>query len=161
MFILAAWQLVYSQMENRFSLGPGIGANFSNANEDGIKNRPGLGAGITSTYSVSERSGIIVDLLYSGEGYKKGNLDIALNCLKIPILYNFFLGQLGEPFRPKIHLRMAPGFLLSANFTNNDVKNQFKSSAVDLVRSWFQLPRCKQDLVKCGFTWLLWSYYSA
>ncbi len=130
---LATLQLAYTQLENRFSIGPRIGANFSNVNSDGTKNLTGLAAGITSTYSINEASGLTVDLLYSGEGYKSGNQDIALNYLKIPILYNVFFGKLGEAFRPKVYLGFAPGFLLSANSNDNDIKNQYKSSTVDLV----------------------------
>ncbi len=133
LFTLATWQLVYAQMESRFSIGPRIGTNFANVNSGGPKNLSGLAAGITSTYSVNERSGITVDLLYSGEGFKVFDIDFTLNYLKIPILYNVFFGKLGEGFRPKVFLGIAPGFLLSANSNNIDLKNYHKSSAVDLV----------------------------
>jgi outer membrane protein W len=131
--LYASWQMANAQIENRLSIGPRAGANFSNINSDNSKNHTGLLAGITSTYSFNEKSGLTVDLLYSGEGYKSGNLDVALNYLKIPILYNMFFGQLGEAFRPKIYVGVAPGFLLSANANDNDIKDQYKSVVFDLV----------------------------
>ncbi|MCB0689557.1 MAG: porin family protein [Saprospiraceae bacterium] len=127
------YSLSFGQIENRFSIGPRLGANFSNTNAEGTKNLTGLAAGITSTYSINERSGITVDLLYSGEGHKTGNLEVHRNYLKIPVLYNSFLGRLGESFRPKLYLGFAPGFLLNAEANNTDIKNQNNSTTLDLV----------------------------
>lgn len=132
-FFVLITTISYSQIENRFSIGPRVGANFSNVNSDATKSLTGLTAGITSTYSINESSGITVDLLYSAEGYKTGNLEVARDYLKIPVLYNSFLGKLGEAFRPKLYAGFAPGFLLEAQANNSDIKNQSNSTTLDLV----------------------------
>ena len=128
-----AYAGIHAQLENRFSIGPRIGANFSDVNSDNSKTLTGLTAGITSTYSINEKSGITIDLLYSGEGYKAGNFDVVLDYLKIPVLYNNFFGKLGEAFRPKAYLGFAPGFLLTAKSNDIDIKNQNQSTSFDLV----------------------------
>jgi hypothetical protein len=84
------------------------------SNVDNSKSLAGLVAGLTSTYSINEGSGITVDLLYSGEGYKLGDVDYRVSYLQIPIYYDLFFGMLGEPFRPKVFLGVAPEFLLNA-----------------------------------------------
>jgi hypothetical protein len=38
---------------------------------------------------------------------------------------------LGEAFRPKIYLGVAPGFLIQATNNDADIKNQYKSSIID------------------------------
>ena len=52
---------------------------------------------------------------------------------KIPVLYNSFFGDLGESFRPKLYLGFAPGFLISAEANEVDVKNQNNPSTLDVV----------------------------
>src|SRR5690625_1238473 len=86
-------------------------------------------AGVTSTYSINESSGITVDVLYSGEGFKIGKEEMNLNYLRIPVLYNVFFGQLGESFRPKVFAGPQAGFLLSAKAGGMDFKNEIKNFA--------------------------------
>ena len=124
---------LFAQLENRFSIGPRVGVNFANINSSASKTLTGLAAGITSTYSINEKSGITVDLMYSGEGYKTASQKVALNYFKIPVLYNSFFGKLGEAFRPKIFIGLAPGFLLSATSNDTDIKSQNRSSTMDMV----------------------------
>lgn len=124
----------YGQLtRNNFSIGPRVGVNFSNVNRpDEAKALTGLLAGLTSTYSINESSGLTVDLLYSGEGTKIGNEKLHLNYLRIPVLYNVFFGQLGESFRPKVFVGPQAGFLLSAKSGTVDIKKEMKNFAFGL-----------------------------
>jgi len=124
----------YGQLtRNNFSIGQRVGVNFSNVNRpDEAKALTGLLAGLTSTYSINESSGLTVDLLYSGEGTKIGNEKLHLNYLRIPVLYNVFFGQLGESFRPKVFVGPQAGFLLSAKSGTVDIKKEMKNFAFGL-----------------------------
>src|SRR5690625_8027118 len=55
-----------------------------------------------------------------------------LNYLRIPVLYNFFFGQLGESFRPKVFVGPQAGFLLSAKGGGMDFKNEIKNFALGI-----------------------------
>ena len=134
-FLVCSTGMVTAQelTQNNFSIGPRIGLNLSNVNHpDAAKMLPGLVAGVTSTYSINENSGITVDLLYSGEGYKIGDEKFNLNYLRIPLLYNIFFGELGESFRPKVFLGPQAGFLLSAEAGGVDVKDNVKNFSFGL-----------------------------
>jgi len=103
------------------SIGPRIGVNFSNvSNIEGSESLTGLALGLTSTYSITEATGLTVDLLYSQEGYSLNNDDLRLNYLQIPIYFDLFFGDLGDKFRPKVYAGVVPGFLLNAK--NNDIE---------------------------------------
>lgn len=117
-----------------FSIGPRAGINIANvSNVSASKSKIGLVAGITSTYSIAEHSGITVDLLYSQEGYKAANgVEVSLDYLAIPFYYNFFLGKLGQPLRPKVYVGAAPSILLSAKSGDVDIKNQISGIALQL-----------------------------
>lgn len=123
---------LYGQVENRFSIGPRVGINIANINNANSNSVTDLTAGITSTYSINEKSGITVDALYSKEGYQTGST-YNLEYLRVPILYNVFFGKLGDSFRPKIYVGLAPGFLLSAKQNKSDISPQYKSAIVDLA----------------------------
>lgn len=111
-----------AQVGDQFSIGPRVGVNFANVgNVAGSKALTGLAIGLTSTYSISESTGLTVDLLYSGEGYTLDGNDHHLNYLQIPVLFDLFFGQLGDKFRPKVYAGLTPGFLLSAKVNDNDV----------------------------------------
>jgi len=119
--LLSMYQL-NAQVDD-FSIGPRVGLNFSSiSNIDNSKSLTGLAFGLTSTYSISESSGITVDLLASKEGYSVGDNEQKITYLQIPILFNVFFGDLGEAFRPKVYVGVVPGFLLGAK--NNDVDNK-------------------------------------
>ncbi len=130
-FLLFTIGPLYGQLNSsNFSIGPRLGVNFSNvSNPQNAKTLTGLVAGLTSTYSINEHSGITVDLLYSGEGYKNGGTEIKLNYLRIPVLYNVFFGELGQSFRPKVLVGPQAGFLLSAKSGTTDVKSDMKNFA--------------------------------
>lgn len=114
--------------QDKFSIGPRVGVNFSNvSNVNNSESLTGLALGLTSTYSINESSGITVDLLYSGEGYKDGNNEIKLSYLQIPIYFDLFFGELGSAFRPKVYAGFAPGFLLHAKENGTDKKDDYNS----------------------------------
>ncbi len=107
--------------QDRFSLGPRVGLNFSTvSNTPNTKSLTGLAVGLTTTYSISESTGLTVDILGSHEGYASGDNDFKLTYVQVPILFNVFLGELGEAFRPKVYAGIVPGFLVGAKL--NDTK---------------------------------------
>ncbi len=128
-FLSSLFTVYQLNAQDKFSIGPRVGLNFSNvSNVDNSKSLTGLALGLTSTYSISEGSGITVDLLYSGEGYKLGDNELKISYLQIPIYFDLFFGALGDAFRPKVYIGVAPEFLLNAKI--NDVKqdkDQFNS----------------------------------
>ena len=118
-------------IRNNFSIGPRVGVNFSNVNNpDVAKILVGLVAGVTSTYSIKERTGLTIDLLYSGEGYKIGDNELRANYLRIPVLFDLFFGQLGQPFRPKVFVGPQAGILLSAKSGSTDIKKDINNFAL-------------------------------
>lgn len=123
--LLTVYQLT---AQDDFSIGPRVGLNFSNvSNIDNSKSLTGLALGLTSTYSISEASGITVDLLASHEGYKLGSNEVKLTYLQIPIYFDVFFGDLGESFRPKVYAGFVPGFLLGAKVNDDTVdKDPYK-----------------------------------
>lgn len=117
-----------AQIGDQTSIGPRIGINFSNvSNVEGSEALTGLAIGLTGTYSISEKTGLTIDLLYSGEGYKLNSNELRLSYLQIPIYFDLFFGELGEKFRPKVYAGIAPGFLLDAKNNGNDIEDVFNN----------------------------------
>ena len=115
-----------AQIGDQTSLGPRVGVNFSNvSNVEGSESLSGLAIGLTSTYSISEKTGLTIDLLYSGEGYKLNSNELRLSYLQIPIFFDLFFGELGEKFRPKVYAGIQPGFLLDSKNNGSDVEDVF------------------------------------
>lgn len=126
--------LANAQVGDQTSIGPRVGVNFANvSNVDGSEALTGLVLGLTSTYSISESSGLTVDLLYSGEGYTLNGNDHHLNYLQIPILFDLFFGELGDKFRPKIYAGVTPGFLLNAKVNDNKVEDFYNTFNLGLT----------------------------
>jgi hypothetical protein len=114
--------------ENVLSIGPRAGVNIANvSNVDGSKSSVGLVAGLTGTYSISQTSGVTMDVLYSQEGYALDAQDVDLTYLQVPLYYNLFLGELGDRLRPKVYIGVAPGFLLDAKSGNGDLTESMSS----------------------------------
>jgi len=123
-----------AQVGDQTSIGPRVGVNFSNVgNVDNSESLTGLAIGLTSTYSISEATGLTVDLLYSQEGYKLNGSEHRLNYVQIPILFDLFFGELGEKFRPKIYAGFTPGFLLNAKVNDTEVDNFYNNFNVSLT----------------------------
>ncbi|MDZ4746965.1 MAG: porin family protein [Saprospiraceae bacterium] len=117
-----------AQVGDQTSIGPRVGVNFSNvSNVDGSEALTGLAIGLTSTYSISEKTGLTIDLLYSGEGYKLNSNELRLSYLQLPIYFDLFFGELGEKFRPKVYAGVVPGFLLDAKNNGNDIVDVFNN----------------------------------
>ncbi|HZV70336.1 MAG TPA: outer membrane beta-barrel protein [Saprospiraceae bacterium] len=137
MLILIASFFAITQLsaQDKFSLGPRAGLNFSSiSNVDNSKSLTGLAVGLTTTYSINETSGITVDLLYSGQGYKVGIDEYKITYLQIPIYFDLFFGELGQSFRPKAYVGLAPHVLLNAKY-NEDKVSKDQLSAVNLALS--------------------------
>ncbi|HLF64085.1 MAG TPA: porin family protein [Saprospiraceae bacterium] len=112
----------FTQVEDQFSIGPRIGINIASAsNVEESKSLVGLAAGLTSTYSFSEKSGVTLDLLYSGEGFAHEFSDskVKLGYILLPIYFDLFFGELGQALRPKVYAGIAPAFLISAKYSVN------------------------------------------
>jgi outer membrane protein W len=123
-----------AQIGDQTSIGPRVGVNFSNVgNVDDSESLTGLVIGLTSTYSISEATGLTVDLLYSQEGYKVNGSEHRLNYVQIPILFDLFFGELGEKFRPKVYAGLTPGFLLNAKVNDNEVEDFYNSFNVSIA----------------------------
>ncbi len=121
--VLAACVFAMYQLnaQDALSIGPRVGVNFATVSHvDNSKSLTGLALGLTSTYSINETSGLTLDLLYSGQGYTVDNNDYKISYLQIPLYFDVFFGDLGEKFRPKVYVGIAPQFLLNAKV--NDAK---------------------------------------
>jgi outer membrane protein W len=117
-----------AQVGDQTSIGPRVGVNFSNVgNVDDSESLTGLAIGLTSTYSISEATGLTVDLLYSQEGYKLDGSEHRLNYIQLPILFDLFFGELGEKFRPKVYAGLTPAFLLNAKVNDSEVENFYNN----------------------------------
>ena len=132
LLIIISAGITYSQTSN-FSIGPKVGINYSNVNLDDTKNKIGFNAGITSTYSVNESSGVGIDLLYSRQGYKLFDQNFNLDYIKIPLTYKLFFNKLGDVFRPRLEIGVSPGFLVSAKTNGISYKEQLNSSDIGLL----------------------------
>ena len=126
LFVLAlictCWLGSYAQEQDRWSIGPRVGVNWANVtNVDDSKALTGLVLGPTITYSLNENTGITFDILYSSEGYKVDEDEFKVRYLQIPLYYDFFFGELGTAFRPKVYVGIQPGFFLNAK--TNDTEN--------------------------------------
>lgn len=129
LFMLLAQQNVFSQVGGVLSIGPRVGVNIANvSNVDDSKSTIGLVAGATATYSISQTSGITLDILYSQEGYETdAGYELKADYLQIPIYFDVFFGELGDAFRPKVYIGVAPGFLLKGEGNGTDISDTMNS----------------------------------
>lgn len=121
-----------AQSQDRFSIGPRAGVNFSTVSNigDEAESVTGLLLGLTSTYSLNENTGLTLDVLYSSEGYQRPFEEVRLRYLQVPIYFNYFFGELGDRFRPKVYVGAAPGFFLGGTVNELDVNKDYFNSAV-------------------------------
>jgi outer membrane protein W len=119
---------------NNFSIGPRAGINIANVSNLDSKASVGPVVGLTSTYSFTETSGVTLDILYSQEGYEiKNGPDVNLSYLQVPVYYDLFFGKLGEAFRPKVYIGLAPGFLLSGKSGDTDISDSFNNIVLSIT----------------------------
>ncbi|MFN7120077.1 MAG: porin family protein [Saprospiraceae bacterium] len=129
--------------ERNFSIGPRVGVNFSKvSNTNNADYKSGLVAGLTSTYSITENSGLTFDALYSREGSEtesEPQLATELDYLRFLLAYDLFFRDLGDRFRPKIYVGPTLGVLLSAENqiegaeNDVDVKENYNTLDVGLA----------------------------
>jgi outer membrane protein W len=120
-----------AQGKDRISIGPRGGVNISSVtNVEESQTVTGLVLGLTSTYSFNERTGLTVDALYSVEGYKAPFETYKLRYLQVPVYFDFFFGQLGERFRPKVYAGVSPAFFLGGTLNELDINQPYYSDFI-------------------------------
>jgi outer membrane protein W len=90
----------------------------------------GVALGLTSTYSFNENTGLTLDVLYSVEGFQIPFNEYKLRYLQVPIYFDFFFGELGDRFRPKVYVGVVPGFFLSGTLNELDVNKDLYNKLV-------------------------------
>ncbi len=123
LILISALSYSFSQGsgEDRWSLGPRGGVNFSNVtNVDNSESITGVVLGLSTTFSLNENTGLTLDALYSVEGYQAPFNEYRLRYLEVPLYFDYFFGQLGQRFRPKVYVGMAPAFYLSGTVNELD-----------------------------------------
>jgi outer membrane protein W len=122
LMITTSWIASNAQIKDRWSIGPRGGVNFANVtNVEESQSITGVVLGLTTTYSLNENSGLTLEALYSVEGYKAPFSEYHLRYLEVPLYFDYFFGQLGDRFRPKVYVGVAPAFYLGG--TLNDLNN--------------------------------------
>ena len=134
LLLLTSLAVSFGQSQDRWSIGPRAGVNFANVtNVEESQSITGLVLGLTTTYSLNENSGLTLEGLYSVEGYKAPFTEYHIRYLQIPLYYDYFFGELGDRFRPKVYVGIAPGFYLGGTLnelnTNDDYFNKFVIAA--------------------------------
>ncbi len=126
-----AFSQLSAQGKDRISIGPRGGVNISNVtNVEESQSVTGLAIGLTSTYSFNERTGLSLDVLYSVEGYKAPFEKYKLRYLQVPIYFDFFFGQLGNRFRPKVYAGVSPAFFLGGTLNELDINQPYYSNFI-------------------------------
>lgn len=126
-----ALSFAQAQGKDRISIGPRGGINLANVtNVDESETITGLVLGVTSTYSFNERTGLTLDVLYSVEGYQAPFETYKLRYLQVPVYFDFFFGQLGHRFRPKVYAGVSPAFFLGGTLNELDVNETFYNSFI-------------------------------
>jgi len=131
--VLATFSCAEAYAQQRWSIGPRLGVNYSTILGDtrDPKFVPGFTGGFYVMYSDINHFGISGDILYSQKGAKydftQGNTRFAytqrLNYIEVPIVARYFLNLRGK-VRPNIFAGGAVNFLLNARQRNRKVNNQ-------------------------------------
>ena len=112
--------------QENVSIGPIVGVSVANLRGDIDNNdwKAGLTVGGFCNYSGRTGLGFSGQVLYTQLGAQVLNKtnDIRLNYLQVPLLLTYFLGQYGNPVRPKLFIGPNVSFLLNAKDRNgNDI----------------------------------------
>lgn len=99
------------------SLGPTAGLNLSTiSHTDNSSYLPGFNAGIIYNYSRHEHFAFGLAALYAQEGVAVDYGSIKgytkLNYLRLPLKFQYFVGDMDDKFRPKLYIGPSLGFLL-------------------------------------------------
>jgi len=126
-----AFSQLSAQGKDRISIGPRGGVNISGVtNVEESQTVTGLALGLTSTYSFNERTGLTLDVLYSVEGYKAPFETYKLRYLQVPVYFDFFFGQLGNRFRPKVYAGVSPAFFLGGTLNELDINQPYYNNFI-------------------------------
>ena len=110
--------------QENVSVGPIIGVSVANLRGDISDNdwKTGLTIGGFYNYSSNSGLGFSGQLLYTQLGAQVMNKtnDIRLNYLQVPLLLTYFLGDKGNPVRPKLFIGPHVNFLLNAKDRNGN-----------------------------------------
>jgi hypothetical protein len=129
--IVTCFISAFAQEKDRISIGPRGGINFSNVTHvDESQSVTGVVLGLTTTYSLAAHSGLTLDVLYSVEGYKAPFEKYKLRYLQVPFMINYFFGEVGQAFRPKIYVGASPAFFLGGTLNELDVNDPYYNSFV-------------------------------
>jgi hypothetical protein len=162
--------------QQRWSIGPRVGANISNFTGDIDNNKwlPGWSAGGFIMYSSVNHFGISGDILYSQKGARFENVLVIatptdyiqrINYLEIPVLARYFLTLSGS-FRPNFFIGPSLGLKLNAKLKNieqggnelpdRDVSDQFRTADLGLTGGFafnFQVAPGKRILLDARYTY--------
>lgn len=136
LFFVAMSTMMFAQ-EN--SIGPTIGYNHAWVSGDNVKAKPGFNVGLIYNNSFLEHWGAGLSLLYSAEGAKAEVSDISTNLtyIRLPLRLQYFFGDFGQAFRPKIYVGPSLAFLVGAkldqNGNNIDVKDGYEKFDLGLL----------------------------
>ena len=92
-----------------------------------------LTGGLSITYADNEHYGFAADVVYATEGSNSKTAGVAgdiqnkikLGYIRIPFKYIRFLGEYGDPIRPKIFVGPSFGYLVSAETNKENTKADF------------------------------------
>ncbi len=176
--LLLALNLNPACAQQRWSIGPRVGANISNQMGDFVGNvdvkwLPGWSVGGFIMYSDIRHFGISADVLYSQkgaefEGVSNGSnfsFKQRINYLEIPVLARYFLTLTGT-FRPNFFIGPSVAFKLNAKqkdfISNNragedfDIGDQFRPADLGLtggVALNFEVAKGKRVLLDARYTY--------
>jgi len=131
--LLLALNLSPAFAQQRWSIGPRVGANIATLRGDVTNNKwvPGWSAGGFIMYSDINHFGISGDILFSQKGAKFENVVVGngratytqrINYLEIPVLARYFLTLSGN-FRPNFFIGPSVAFRLNAKLKNYSIDN--------------------------------------
>jgi hypothetical protein len=141
LFFVAISTMMMAQEESRHSLGPTIGYNHSwlSDDPDGASSKPGFNVGLIYNYSLKEHWGLGAGILYSAEGWHIDATDENANVayVRVPLRLQYFFGEWGQAFRPKLYAGPSLAFLAGAKTdiggNTLDFKDQMESFDVGLL----------------------------
>lgn len=117
--VFALMGVFTSVQAQQHSLGPTVGVNLSSISDiDDSAFKPGLNVGVVYNFSNNENFGFGTEIRYSQEGVKVNyeNVDVDgfvnINYLRVPLKFQYFVGALGNDFRPKLYVGPSMGFLI-------------------------------------------------
>ena len=132
-FVLLAISTSYLTQAQVHSLGPTLGFNYAWLSDvDNFSPRPSYNIGLTYNYSILQNGGFGIEARYSEEGVKQDvggtTLISKINYLRIPIKFQYFFGELGNDFRPKLFGGPSLAFLMGGK---SELRNGAVTTTVD------------------------------